>query len=161
MDDKAEARFWAKVNLLGDGGCWLWTAATNQYGYGVFWLDGKLRPAHRVSWEEANGEELDRKIDLDHRRTCPKSCIRPSHLRKATRSQNNQNFSGAQVNSKSGVRGVHWDKKARRWTAQVAHEGKSYHVGYFDTIPEAENAVRLRRIELHSHNDADRATTLP
>lgn len=152
MDDKAEARFWAKVNLLGDGGCWLWTAALNRDGYGIFWLDGKAQLATRVIMEAPD------ELDVDHRRTCPKSCVNPAHLRLATRSQNNQNFSGPQSNSKSGVRGVHWDKRAKRWTAQVAIDGKSYHVGYFDTIPEAENAVRLRRIELHSHNDADRTS---
>lgn len=151
MDDKAEARFWSKVDLLRGDGCWLWTAATNNYGYGVFWLDGKAQVATRLIMEAPAG------LDVDHRRTCPKSCVNPAHLRLATRSQNNQNFSGPQVNNKSGVRGVHWDKKAQRWTAQVAHRGKSHHVGYFDTVPEAENAVRLRRIELHSHNDADRS----
>jgi len=161
MDDKAAERFWAKVDLLRGDGCWLWTAATSPQGYGLFWLDGRLRPSHRVSWEAVNDETVDRKIDVDHRRTCVKTCVNPAHLRLATRSQNNQNFSGPQSNNKSGVRGVYWDKKARRWTAQVALNGQSYHVGYFDTIPEAESAVRLRRIELHSHNDADRATNRP
>lgn len=160
MDDKAEARFWAKVNLLSEGGCWLWTAATNPKGYGWFWLEGKVPLAHRVAWEMVNGP-VPAGLQLDHRHTCPKNCIRPSHLRLTTNKQNHENLPGANRNSKSGVRGVSLHKATGLWRGTVVHNGKQHTVGYFKSIPEAENAVRLRRIELHSHNDADRATTRP
>jgi hypothetical protein len=41
-----EERFFAKVRR-GEG-CWEWTACTTN-GYGLFWVDGANRRAHRVS----------------------------------------------------------------------------------------------------------------
>lgn len=152
------SRFWSKVDFLSSNGCWLWTAAKNRQGYGVFWLDGKTHLAHRISYELAR-EAVSAGVELDHRHTCPKNCINPTHLRPATSGQNKENFIGAQRNSKSGIRGVHWDQKARRWTAQVAHKGRSFHLGYFATPEDAESAARAKRLELHSRNDADRVTT--
>lgn len=156
MDDKTAARFWSKVDFLRGNGCWLWTASANPKGYGWFRLNGKARFAHRVAWGDINGP-VPAGMQLDHRHTCPKNCIRPDHLRPVTNKQNHENLARANRNSKSGVRGVVWHKPTGLWFANVGHNGKKYSCGYFKTIPEAENAVRLKRIELHSHNDADRA----
>lgn len=41
-----EQRFWEKVDKSGD--CWTWTAATNQYGYGVFRASHKELPRASV-----------------------------------------------------------------------------------------------------------------
>lgn len=158
MDDKAAARFWAKVDRRGPDDCWLWTASTNPKGYGWFRLGNKILLAHRVLWESVNGT-IPAKLWLDHRHTCPKNCVNPGHLRLATNKQNHENLPGANRNSKSGVRGVSLHRASGLWRGTVVHNGKQHSVGYFKTIPEAENAVRLRRIELHSHNDVDRVTT--
>lgn len=69
-------RFWEKVDQSGD--CWEWTGHLTRPGYGAFWVDGKDRGAHRVSWELALGPVPDGLWVLhrcDNRR-----CVRPDHL---------------------------------------------------------------------------------
>lgn len=59
MDDKTVGRFWSKVDSGQPGfeplKCWPWTAGKFRAGYGAFWLNGKLRKAHRVMWEHLFG----------------------------------------------------------------------------------------------------------
>lgn len=67
------------------------------------------------------------------------------NLRVATSGENHQNRSGANRNSKSGVRGVFWDKQHKKWQARFELNGKKKHVGLFVTLQEAESAVKLAR----------------
>jgi hypothetical protein len=58
-----EERFWAKVDRRGPDECWLWTATTNEHGYGVMRpdtvrRDGPTVKAHRVSARLA-GMQID------------------------------------------------------------------------------------------------------
>ncbi len=90
----AEQRFWAKVNLQGGinnyapdlGECYLWTGSINENGYGWFWINGKTKKAHRVSWEFENGQ-IPHHMQLDH--LCRvRNCVRPSHLEVVTNQEN-------------------------------------------------------------------------
>jgi hypothetical protein len=76
-------RFWSKVNKSGD--CWLWTAGTDQHGYGRFWYRGTMMAAHRLSYELAFGEAPQG--GLLHSCDTP-SCVRPSHLRQGNQADN-------------------------------------------------------------------------
>lgn len=78
-------RFWAKVDKDGPtpqhrpdlGPCWVWTAARQRRGYGLFaHADGGL--AHRYAYTQMVGV-IPAGLELDHvcRNT---SCVRPSHL---------------------------------------------------------------------------------
>jgi HNH endonuclease len=79
-----EERFWEKVDKT--DGCWHWTAAKNQGGYGRFYLAGGLVQAHRFSYELLVGEIPD-DLDLDH--TCRNhSCVNPAHLEPVTNAEN-------------------------------------------------------------------------
>jgi len=148
----AEDRFWPKVNKT--AGCWEWTSTLSPTGYGSFHLAKSNRPAHRVSWEMANGPIPDG-INMDH--ICHnRKCVNPGHLRFATQKQNSENLVGAYSNSRSGLRGVHWHKHKRRWVAEVQHNGARVQVGYFRDAADAERAVIAKRLELFTHNDADR-----
>lgn len=83
-------RFWSKVNKGAPSDCWQWTDALNKAGYGRLMVSGKLKYAHVLSYELANGSVPDG-LEVDH--TCHnltgcvggdkcqhRSCVNPSHL---------------------------------------------------------------------------------
>lgn len=66
--------------LEDEHGCHIWQRAKNSRGYGVIWVDGSLRLAHRVSWLAATGSWPTDGLVVDH--ICEvKACINPHHLR--------------------------------------------------------------------------------
>jgi hypothetical protein len=73
-----------------------------------------------------------------------------------TRKQNNEHLQGAQANSQSGVRGVSWSKRYRRWKVQVCHNYHYYYGGLYDSLSDAEAAAVALRNKLFTHNDMDR-----
>lgn len=94
-------------------------------------------------------------MKVDH--TCHvRRCVNPKHLRLATHKQNLENHNGANCNSKSGVRGVHWEPKRKKWIAQVRHNGSKLYLGGFTDMSDAESAVVAKRQELHTYNLKDR-----
>lgn len=71
-------RFMAKVGKA-DTGCWLWLSSTSRTGYGTFWLDKRVRPAHRVSFLLHGGDFTTMQKWVLHR--CDvKLCVNPAHL---------------------------------------------------------------------------------
>jgi hypothetical protein len=156
------ARFWSKVNREGpmptpDTGlttqCWQWIGCTNAGGYGEFSIKDVHIKAHRFSYTQlVKNPEPGMMIDhLCHNR----GCVRPDHLREATRSQNTQNLEGAYRNSKSGVRGVYMEKG--KWRVIVRHKGKNYQGGRHTTLDAANEAAIDLRNRLFTHNARDRA----
>lgn len=84
------ARFWPKVDRRGESECWLWTAAKNNKGYGMFGLGGKLVLAHRFAYELLVGP-VPEGLVLDHvkNRGCTSTlCVNPAHLEPVTRGEN-------------------------------------------------------------------------
>jgi len=74
-----ETRFWKYVTKT--DGCWLWTGATTNGGYGVLQAGGragKIVRAHRLSWRLHCGPVAD-DIDVCHHCDNP-PCVRPDHL---------------------------------------------------------------------------------
>ena len=48
----------------------------------------------------------------------------------------------------SGVRGVSWDKRTRKWRAYISQQGKSRYLGYFGSLADAAEARREAEREL-------------
>lgn len=145
VNPEVEQRFWDKVTIGDD--CWLWTASRTAKGYGQFWVDGRVIGAHKVSWEIANGP-VPPGLLLDHKPTCPRHCVRPDHLRIVTYKQNAEN----RVAQRRGVTQL----DSGKWMAQVTSDYQHHYLGVYDTVEEASEVARLKRIELFTHNDLDR-----
>jgi len=69
-----------------NSGCWLWIGATNEAGYGRFYVNGKNLHAHRFSYLAFKGEVPEGMV-LDHlcRVHC---CVNPDHLEAVTNKEN-------------------------------------------------------------------------
>jgi len=84
-------------------GCELWTAATNNIGYGLFRYNGGMRTVHRLrmQWE---GHDITGKVvyhDCDNY-----NCVNPNHLNVGTHQQK------ADVMTGKGRAGTAWSDKA-------------------------------------------------
>jgi hypothetical protein len=88
-----QARFDEKVYKF-DNGCWIWTAAHDSHGYGLFRLDGhgkQVRATH-YSWELHTGRPVPPGIFICH--TCDHpACVNPEHLFLGTHSDNMKDMS--------------------------------------------------------------------
>jgi len=86
-------KFWDKVkisdtNFYEDTPCLEWTASLTTEEYGRFWLNGKLNPAHRIVYEDAEGVIPDG-LELDH--LCRnRKCCNPNHLDPVTHQENSR-----------------------------------------------------------------------
>ena len=87
---------------------------------------------HRVILKTPNGMSTDH-ID------CDKLNNQKSNLRYCTHGENMMNFS-IKRNNTSGFKGVHWDKRERKWVARIGVNGKKKLIGYFSCKIQAAKA---------------------
>ncbi len=111
-------------------------------GYAVRWKNGRTVYLHReiVGLEAGDGFEVDHinRDRLDNRR---------ENLRVTVRAENGQNLPSQEGSSR--FRGVAFDKRRGKWTAQVKVNGRKHYLGGFDTEEEAAAvAADFRRREM-------------
>ena len=70
------------------------------------------------------------------------------NLRPCTVSQNCWNVGKFSTNT-SGHKGAFWHKGTNKWRAQISCNGKSKHLGYFDSVEEAAEAYKEAAKRLH------------
>ena len=149
--------FWAKVEKTET--CWNWTRSLSKNGgYGQYFTGSGpskvVYMAHRLAYSLLVGP-IPAGAQLDH--ICHnRTCVNPEHLRPVDHKQNAENHQGATKNSKSGVRGVYWHERARKWHGQVRHNGVRYYAGLHVNLEDAEAATVALRNKLFTHNEIDR-----
>jgi len=136
-------RFWFLVEKTDS--CWIWRGTLHNQGHGRFSARSTMYFAHRISYEMVNGPIPDDLV-IDHK-CWNRACVRPDHLRAVTQMENMQNLSGPHADSKSGVRGVSWDRTRNKWRADICVNYKRIGLGRFDRIEDAIVAVEQARAE--------------
>ena len=104
----------------------------------------KVMFLHRFIMDPPNNMQVDHinMNQLDNRR---------ENLRIVTNAENQQNRRSYK-NSSTKVRGVSWDKARNKYKAAIRKDGKTYGLGRFNTIEEAEKVVIAARKELFTHS---------
>ncbi|CDQ22586.1 HNH endonuclease [Halobacillus karajensis] len=67
------------------------------------------------------------------------------NLRVVTHAENQQNKKGAYKNSKSGVRGVFWNRSNRKWETQIRVNSKKIYLGKYHDLEKAKKVVEDAR----------------
>lgn len=107
-------------------------------GYIRIGIDGKDYHAHRLAFLYMTGSMPFEEVDhVNHYR----SDNRFTNLRAISRLDNSRNM-GKRLDNNSGTTGVHWNKKDKRWVAQIRMNNKTKHLGMF---VDKERAVSVRK----------------
>lgn len=109
-------------------------------------LYGKRFPVHRVIWEMHNGP-IPAGMVIDHKDMDAMNNVL-SNLRLATKSQNAFNVRRSK-NNRSGIKGVVFSTRDKKWTAQIGFDGKQKHLGSFHTKGLAAVAYAKAAIRYH------------
>lgn len=123
------------------GECLIWTGSKNDRGYGQITVNGKRVKAHRYAWERAHGK-LPAGVLVDHRDHCDPACVEVTHLRVATKAENNQNRNGGNQGSKTGVRNVKPNGKGFQVNV------RDQYLGTFETVEEAAQVAEVARKQM-------------
>ena len=106
--------------------------------------------AHRLIYSHVYGE-IKSGYEVDHINGVTAD-NRISNLRLVTRRQNQENKIYPSKNNKLGVKGVSYRKELDKFRAQISSNGKTFHLGCFETIEAAAKAYQIAAHTYHTHN---------
>lgn len=118
---------------------------TQSHGYTYIMVDFKEYPASHLACLYMYG--FLPSVCVDHINGNPTD-NRISNLRPATLSENQQNTKMYKNNS-SGIKGVTWCNRAKKWMGTIQTDRKRKTIGYFDSLDDAAIAMKKARNELH------------
>ena len=131
-----------RVHSNPEGGCLTWAGSRNGAGYGQMTVAGTPRLAHRVAWEQANGEIPDG-MWVDH--SCHnRACVLPAHLRLATPAQNGANR-GRPTASRTHPLPRNIFLEGGKFRVSITRGGVRHNFGKFDSLDEATRAAEKQR----------------
>jgi hypothetical protein len=134
--------FWKKAKVGTAKGS---LAGTKSHHYYQVCINYKIYRNHRLIWIFHNGN-TENCIDHINGNTFDN---RIENLRSCNISENLWN-SKKPKNNTSGIKGVSWDKKRKRWRARVLYKNQEFHVGFFVNLEEAKIKLQQKRESLHS-----------
>lgn len=114
-----EVRFWRFVHPEPLSGCWLWSGAISNEGYGRFRFGvrgSKQGMAHRFAYELLVGP-IPQGLQLDHLCRTP-ACVNPAHLEPVTGRENllrGDTFQARNAAKTSCVHGHPFDERNTEW----------------------------------------------
>ncbi len=101
-------------------------------------VDGERQLAHRLVWFHQNGEWPDENLtpaNGDYLDTRIENLVEQT-------AQETVLKGGLRSTNTSGVKGVWWDKERQKWAVQTVHNYRTTSHGRFDTLEEAETALK-------------------
>jgi hypothetical protein len=118
----------------------------NKHGDGYYkvTVNYKTYLLHRVVWLMHYGDAPE---FLDHINGI-RTDNRIENLRPATKYENALN-SKLRSDNTSGVKGVCWNKKKRKWFARIYVKNKHLSLGYYDDLQAASDVVKNARLTYH------------
>ena len=119
-------------------------------GYVLTSVDGRDYRTHRLAWLYVHGTWPAAWLDHIDGNT---SNNRISNLREATPAQNAQNQRLDCRASKSGLLGAHWNKGRQTWFSRIQYNGRSKHLGNFETPELAHEFHCLAKAMIHPFGD--------
>jgi len=117
----------------------------NSLGYHQICIDGVIYLAHVLAWFYMTGTWPENEID--HRNET-RNDNRWCNLRKATKSQNMCNR-GKQRNNKSGIKGVCWSSRDKKWIVTLNVNRKCVFRQTFNIFEDAVLAREKASIQFH------------
>ena len=121
----------------------------NPTGYIRMKVGGKLYLAHRLAFLYMTGKWPEDQVDhINHIRDDNRWC----NLREVSHQENHKNQSKPKSNT-SGVTGVCWCKRYKKWKAQIKVEGKVKNLGSFTSKEDATKARKEAEIKYGFHDN--------
>jgi hypothetical protein len=119
-------------------------------GYVSICIDQKEYYAHRLMWLYVHGSMPLGQIDHVDRDKTNNSIY---NLRLATAKQNAENMFRDSTNT-SGYRGVNFNRrlKSKPWSANITHNGRLIHLGYYATAEDASAARKIGENTYFTHH---------
>jgi hypothetical protein len=127
--------------------------AANDRGYLAGEIFTQWQAAHRVAWAIHYGEWPSGHIDHINQQ---RDDNRISNLRDVTQAENSRN-KRMHANNKSGVIGVSWYPRSKKWAVDIGVGGKRNRLGYFTSIEEATEVRKAaeRKLGFHANHGSD------
>jgi len=109
-------------------------------------IDGTYYYAHRLAWLYVYGRWPHPEVD---HKNGDFTDNRLRNLREATRLQNSWNKRRPHANNKTGLLGVSWKARNKKWCAQIKAFGKVTHIGLFNDPVSAHRAYMKVKRAVH------------
>lgn len=122
-------------------------ASPDGRGYMAGTIFNRAYQAHRVCWAMHFGQWPLGQIDHING---DRSDNRIANLRDVTPAENMRN-QRRRVTNTSGVMGVYWHKRDRKWQARIFVGGRQKHIGYFESFGAAVEARKAAEVSLEYH----------